>query len=578
MTQRFILFFFLFMMAGGVFAQEIRVERSAEVVVLEGKSYYMHTVEAGQTLFSICKAYGVKVDEVLALNGKKDASLKPGEVLRIPKVEPFKRMDKKFYYHRMRPKETLYSLSREFGIKLKRILRDNPEYTESSIVPEGAVVRLSLRQIDERALKMALEWEEQMERGEGGRKDQPVEIPPARLDSVRLDTVRPVATEEETEPRRVKVAVLLPLNVESNKLPSMGIFEQDTAEVRASDERWRLDTKSDIFVQFYQGVLMAADSLKRDGYTLDLHVFDTRRDVAECGRLAGALNMLAPDLIVGPVFANEFRAVAEQLGDKTIPMIYPLSSRRDDLGRFPNMIQMNESEASLIEDMAEWVGTHAGAARLIQVSPESAFVKRWAGSDFVTLVRGYLPEGKRDSIVDLRWRAQMSLDSIRKSLDKNRENVILFPTVNEAAASRVLPVLSALADDYRLTLIGFPEWLRFTSVDDEVYFKLNTKMFANHHVDHESPEAEAFASRFRENFHEEPGTIANRAFDMVLYFIPLVDAERRALLQELPDRPGNGLFTRFRFQRAGEGMSLENRGLYMVNYRFDYTIVVAPVR
>lgn len=172
----------------------------------------------------------------------------------------------------------------------------------------------------------------------------------------------------------------------------------------------------------------------------------------------------------------------------------------------------------------------------------------------------------------------MSLDSIRKSLDKNRENVILFPTVNEAAASRVLPVLSALADDYRLTLIGFPEWLRFTSVDDEVYFKLNTKMFANHHVDHESPEAEAFASRFRENFHEEPGTIANRAFDMVLYFIPLVDAERRALLQELPDRPGNGLFTRFRFQRAGEGMSLENRGLYMVNYRFDYTIVVAPVR
>ena len=251
---------------------------------------------------------------------------------------------------------------------------------------------------------------------------------------------------------------------------------------------------------------------------------------------------------------------------------------RDDLGRFPNKKQINEIESSLIEDMAEWVGTHAGAARLIQVSPESAFVKRWAGSDFVTLVRGYLPEGKRDSIVDLRWRAQMSLDSIRKSLDKNRENVILFPTVNEAAASRVLPVLSALADDYRLTLIGFPEWLRFTSVDDEVYFKLNTKMFANHHVDHESPEAEAFASRFRENFHEEPGTIANRAFDMVLYFIPLVDAERRALLQELPDRPGNGLFTRFRFQRAGEGMSLENRGLYMVNYRFDYTIVVAPVR
>lgn len=578
MIQRFILFFFLLGMAGGVFAQEVQVERSEEIVALGEKSYYVHTVKAGQTLFSICKAYGVTVEEVMALNGKEDTALKPGETLRIPVVEPFVRVDKKFYYHRMRPKETLYSLSREFGIKVKRILRDNPEYTENSVIPVGAVVRLALKQIDGRALRMALEWEEQMEREQAGRKDQPVETPPVRLDSVRVDTLTPVAPERGEAPRHVRVAVLLPLNIDDNKLPSMGIFPQDTAEVKSPDERWRLSTKSDIFVQFCQGVLMAVDSLKREGYTVDLHVYDTRRDAAEGSRLAGQLNVLSPDLIIGPAFTDVFRAVAEQLGDKTIPMVYPLSSRTSDLGRFPNMIQMNESEASLIRDMAEWVGGHAGNARVVEIMLEPAFARSGLLPEFIARTRGQLTPGARDSIVALQWRSQMSLDTIRKALDRNRENIILFPTVNEAAASRVLPVLSALADDYRLTLIGFPEWLRFTSVDDEIYFKLNTKMFVNHYVNHESEEAEAFASRFRENFHEEPSVIANRAFDMTLYFIPLVDAERRAALQALPENPAGGLFTRFRFERMEGKAALENRGLYLVNYHSDYTIIVTPVR
>ena len=578
MIQRILLFVFLSVATGSVMAQEVRVERSTEVVEEAGKSYYIHTVRAGQTLFSICKAYGVAVDEVMALNGKKDASLKPGETLRIPVAEPFKRMDKKFYYHRMRPKETLYSLSREFGIKLKRILRDNPEYTERSVIPEGAVIRLALKQIDGRALKMALKQAEQMEMEKAGRKDQPVEVPPVRLDSVRVDTVAPALPEVGAEPRHVKVALLLPLNVADNKLPSMGVFEQDTAEVRPSDGRWRLNTKSDLFVQFYQGVLMAVDSLKRTGYTVDLHVFDTRRDAAEGSRLAGRLNMLAPDLIIGPVFANVFRAVADQLGDKTIPMIYPLSSRTGDLGRFPNMIQMNASETSVVRDMAEWVGDHAGDARVVEVMLEPAFARSGVLPDFIARTRGRLSAMEREPVVELQWQANMSLDSIRRVLDKNRENIILFPTVNEAAASRVLPVLSALADDYRLTLIGFQEWLRFTSVDDEVFFKLNTKMLAPNYVDHESEKAKAFAARFRENFLEEPGEIANRAFDMALYFIPLADEERRDLLRGLAERSGEGVFARFHFRRMEGEACWENRGGYVVNYRPDYTIEVVPLR
>ena len=55
-------------LTGYVGAQEIKIEKSTEKIVYQGKSYYLHTVKAKETLFSICKAYGVSVDEVKILN------------------------------------------------------------------------------------------------------------------------------------------------------------------------------------------------------------------------------------------------------------------------------------------------------------------------------------------------------------------------------------------------------------------------------------------------------------------------------------------------------------------------------
>lgn len=89
-------------------------------------------------------------------------------------------------------------------------------------------------------------------------------------------------------------------------------------------------------------------------------------------------------------------------------------------------------------------------------------------------------------------------------LKPHTENIILFPTVNEAAASRVLPVLSALPDSYKITVVGFPDWLKFTTLGDDVFFKLNVKLFMNSYVDYQSEAARKFAEQHRKYFYSEP--------------------------------------------------------------------------
>jgi len=573
-------------------AQETKIDTSGEKIVLQGKSYHLHTVKPKETLFSICKAYGVNLDEVRTLNGKNDNTLAIGEVLRLPVVEPFKPLDDKFYYHRVQPKETLYSISRKFGIKIKRILKDNPDCDVSRPLARGAVVKLNLKQIDRNVLEAELRWIERREREtreseretERQQRENERQQPatPAR-DSLREILRQPVKDtllpppDEPREAGHLKVALLLPLCVKDNKLPdSIEEIPVDTLGVNLRDERWRLNARSEPFLQFYQGVLMAADSLKHLGYTIDLNVYDTGRDAERTRLLAGELNRLNPDLIIGPVYSNTYKALAEQIANRSIPMIYPLSSRGRDIAPYPNAVQMNISPAALVEEMAAWIAANSAGVHLINILPDGG---RNGGEEsrLPALVRERLRANGTETMTDLRWHARMRLDTLRRIMKPQVENIILFPSVDEAAASRTLPVLSALTDHFRITVIGFPEWLKFTAVDDEVFYKLNLKIFTNSYVDHRAENARTFSARHREYFHAEPGNLANRAFDMCMYFLPLVNTERANTLNTLREKDRDGLFTRFRLRPATGAAGLENRGLYLVNYNRGFEIIVTPV-
>ncbi|RHV98625.1 LysM peptidoglycan-binding domain-containing protein [Odoribacter sp. OF09-27XD] len=145
--MKFVIVLFVLLACGRLSAQHVEVHKSTDIVVIKGKSYYLHVVEDGQTLYSICKAYGVDINAVKELNGKQDNAISMFEVLKIPYVEPYVEKDGKYYYHKVEKGETLYSISRKFGIKVRQILKENKQY-ENTPLSIGAIVRLPIKEID----------------------------------------------------------------------------------------------------------------------------------------------------------------------------------------------------------------------------------------------------------------------------------------------------------------------------------------------------------------------------------------------------------------------------------------------
>ncbi len=592
-----LLFLFLLLWScGQVLGQGTAVTKSNDIVVIRGKSYYLHTVQPGQTLYSICKAYGANIDEVKSLNDKKDNALSLYEVLKVPYTDPFVQQDDKFYYHKVLKGETFYSIARLYKIKPKRLLKFNEGYAQNQPLAVGAVVKLPLAEID-----LSVLGEEEIEASVGKkqeiRPERPVrnesvkKVEEASVTDILQNALMQKNEKTEQEPEKetttvigatdkmeipdyisevvmpvdpfVKVALLLPFSAKDYPVFVDTLVEKMPVQISARSEQ---------FISFYEGVLLAMDSLKNQGYKVNLKVFDTERSAEKMYTMVDEIDRFHPDLIIGPVYGSVYKALMDDLTNKNIPVIYPLSSRSEEFGVYPDFIQVNPSMKALTVAMSDWLREEAEEANLVCLNLTGNEVSHSDLED-IRLFKEYMHRIGSMNFYDWNTSA-VPLDGLRLQLLPDRENIIILPTTKEAEVSKILPVLSALTDGYRITVVGFPEWQAFTSVDHETYFKLNTKIFTYSYVDNTTEPAKRFALKYRKYFYTEPNNLAYKAFDMSLYFIELAAKYRDRTLDALEFYPRNGDFSRFYFQKMEGQAGKENQGFYIVNFGSDYRLKI----
>ena len=592
-----LLFLFLLLFScGQVIGKGTAVTKSNDIVVIRGKSYYLHTVQPGQTLYSICKAYGANIDEVKSLNDKKDNALSLYEVLKVPYTDPFVQQDDKFYYHKVVKGETFYSIARLYKIKPKRLLKFNEGYAQNQPLAVGAVVKLPLAEID-----LSVLGEEEIEASVGKkqeiRPERPVrnesvkKVEEASVTDILQNALMQKNEKTEQEPEKetttvigatdkmeipdyisevvmpvdpfVKVALLLPFSAKDYPVFVDTLVEKMPVQISARSEQ---------FISFYEGVLLAVDSLKNQGYKVNLKVFDTERSAEKMYTMVDEIDRFHPDLIIGPVYGSVYKALMDDLTNKNIPVIYPLSSRSEEFGVYPDFIQVNPSMKALTVAMSDWLREEAEEANLVCLNLTGNEVSHSDLED-IRLFKEYMHRIGSMNFYDWNTSA-VPLDGLRLQLLPDRENIIILPTTKEAEVSKILPVLSALTDGYRITVVGFPEWQAFTSVDHETYFKLNTKIFTYSYVDNTTEPAKRFALKYRKYFYTEPNNLAYKAFDMSLYFIELAAKYRDRTLDALEFYPRNGDFSRFYFQKMEGQAGKENQGFYIVNFGSDYRLKI----
>ena len=112
------------------------------------------------------------------------------------------------------------------------------------------------------------------------------------------------------------IALLLPFNFPSP-------YETDSLE-RFFDNPWSVNTISSL--EFYEGIILALDSLKKHGLHLELHTFICPDDSAETAKMLDNPDLKKMNLIIGSIFNRYINRVANFAKTNKIPLLYPFAN------------------------------------------------------------------------------------------------------------------------------------------------------------------------------------------------------------------------------------------------------------
>lgn len=147
-----LIIFFAFVAAqlpAALLAQEI--SKSERVEFIDGKSYYMHKIEQGQTLYSLSKVYNVPVDELIFENPGAGNKLSIGQMLRIPVTsreqeitEDLRSNEFRYIFHIVKKGQTLYGISQIYDVEVNDLKRANPSWNEG--LKTGQYIKIPMKE------------------------------------------------------------------------------------------------------------------------------------------------------------------------------------------------------------------------------------------------------------------------------------------------------------------------------------------------------------------------------------------------------------------------------------------------
>ncbi len=539
--SRLNLIFLFVLLTGASYAQE--VPKSDKTTVVDGKMYYVHTVAQGQTLYSIAKAYEVSVKQILENNNEAIDGLKPGQELRIPLVEVKKDpsvvkqedgKEKKYKTYKVKKGDTWFSIAKKYNISVEQLKAFNPEHGEKLTI--GTELRIPSVAFTPKDVKIKDVGVTDPKLG-----DLPVVISP---DSV-------------IKKESYNIGFLLPFNFGLTLLI-------DPEKIRKGSQNF--PEKSKLAIEFYQGVKLAMDSLKRKGFNVNATYFDTGADSSGASWLRDP-ELAKMDLIIGPFFNANFSEAAKFAKKQNINIIPPSLQNNKILLGNPNVYKMTPSTYTQMEQTGDFVADNFPDHNLILVNT--------GGPKDLTIVNAVKNKANAKLLLNKKdtLKVVTGYTGVIESIVKGKVNVVVLPSSNQSYVTDFLSRLYKVHMDRKdsIVIVGMNSWTSFDNLDPEYLEGMAFHYPGNSFIAYSDTSVMRFISNYRMLYKTEPSEYVYDGFDVSWYSANLLQNFGVNFGSKVKENPWDGIANRFRFENAGVDSGYENTGVYMLRYK-DYVL------
>lgn len=223
-------------------------------------------------------------------------------------------------------------------------------------------------------------------------------------------------------------------------------------------------------VEYYRGFLLALEDLKAAGLSTDVHAWNVNID-ADITQFTKDPAAAQCDVIFGPLYTHQVRALAEFCKARDIKMVIPFSINGDDVARYSQIFQVWESPDKLNNSAIEAFLQRFPNAHPVFVDCNDSTSRKGI---FTFALRNRLENRKiAYSITNLNNSEAM----FAKAFRTNQPNVVILNTGRSPELNIALAKLESLQNNQpslRISLFGYTEWLMYTENNLNRFHRFDT--------------------------------------------------------------------------------------------------------
>ena len=571
-------------------------------VAQENQSYFLHTIEKGQSLYSIASMYGVSQADIIKLNPGSDERIFIGRTLRIPRSAA---NAQKETYHTIASGETLYRLTVKYNVSAKAICDANPGLSAENFRIGQVILIPSTTEAETMAPTETLSNNTVVA---NNNIPGPIESRCRDMHKVkRKETVFSISREygiSEAEliaanpelkgENKIKKGTFLCIpypkaqTEQSAQLQATPTNSELFRENRKETERFStikaavilpfLDgvskSESSRMVEYYEGLLMAVDSLKRTGTSIDLYTYNSGPESASLNSILGKSEMKDMDIIFGPLYQQHIEPLAEFAKKQDTRLVIPFTSKDNTVFQNPAVYQINTPQSYLYSEVYDHFVRQFPNANVI-------FIEASQGAkDKAEFIKGLKDELRNRSIPMKSLKEDVTVESLKTVLRTDRENIFIPTSGSNLTLIKILPQLTLLVREQpesRIHLFGYPEWQTYTKDHLEAFFELDTYFYSSFYTNNLLPAAINFTKNYRRWYGKEMDErypkFGMLGFDTGYFFLKGLARYGSSFEKNMQGLDLVPIQTGFKFQRVNNWGGFINKKVFFVHFTKNFELV-----
>ncbi len=535
-------FYWLLLVVWGICLASYAKSLSYPTMTENGKTYYLYTVQKSEGLYAISQRFSVPQALIIEANPGVENGLKLGQQVKVPQItnaNPTKATPVVAgkNQHIVKAKETLYGLSKQYNCTVDDLLALNPWASNLTI---GAVLQIPASSAKDSLVATttpAPAATDTVATTKARKKNiwswfsKSKTVTDTTSMVIAPDTTVMPATQEwvpQQVEKDLNIAILLP-------------FMLDSVHRDASMDR---------FVEFYQGCLLAIDSLAKKGISTTVSTYDIGKDSEKLQQVLRQPNLTQVDVIIGPAYQNQVSEVAQFAAQHRIPTVIPFASNVAEISTNPYLFEVVTPQKELYTKLVQKCCYHFSDKEVILIKPR--MLGQYNKADFAEK----LIAGMDATLVPY---TIISDDSIAKEVDSiaalsTKEYLLVLPSTHQVMLNKFGEALQYI-NSKNVSVFGFPEWNNLAI--NELYSK-KMYAFSSYQTQFSDERIVQFFTQFKEKYGvptsvQQTPNFALFGFDICLFFLQQYSQYGKYFYHYLPTTETEGLQMNFLFEQVGNG-------------------------